>query len=144
MMRREYRQFRAYCATLTDAQVINVVHKEREGAQGERTMSMSLLYTCAIIVTPTSDQPTFRTCTEARYNEMLEVLPPLAWTRKGFLVSEPWSHRTCKVTGQYRPTYQAMVRCVGMLGGYCESTSGLTVPEWRALNPVTLQIESKP
>lgn len=31
--RREYRDFRAYCATLTDAQVLNVVEKEREGAR---------------------------------------------------------------------------------------------------------------
>ena len=29
----EYSEFRAYCRTLTDAQVIAVVHKEREGAQ---------------------------------------------------------------------------------------------------------------
>lgn len=31
--RTEYDDFRAYCATLTDAQVMAVVHKEREGAR---------------------------------------------------------------------------------------------------------------
>ncbi len=89
-------------------------------------------------------QPTFKACTQARYDEMLEVLPPLAWIRKGFLVSEPWSHRTCTVTGiPDRPTYKAMVRVVGGPTGptYAESTSGLTVPEWMALSAVTLKIE---
>ena len=84
----------------------------------------------------------FKQCDERRYNEMLEVLPPLAWVRKGFLVSEPWSHRECKISGKYRATYTAMVAHRGPLGThYFESTSGLTVPEWLAVNPTTLQIE---
>lgn len=84
----------------------------------------------------------FKPCDEARYNEMLEILPPLAWVRKGFLVSEPWSHRTCKVTGAYRATYTAMVCHRGAAGThYFESTSGLTVPEWKVLNPTTLVVE---
>ncbi len=34
--RTEYEDFRAYCRTLTDSQVIEVVHKEREGARRDR------------------------------------------------------------------------------------------------------------
>lgn len=75
--------------------------------------------------------PLFRGCTEHRYHEMLEVLPPMAWVSTGFLVSEPWSHRTCDKTGRYAATYQAMVN---FLGRYYESTRGLTVAEWRSLD----------
>lgn len=86
------------------------------------------------------ETPEFTRCTYERWWEMLEVLPPLAWVSKGFLVSEPWSHRECKVTGAYRATYRAMVGSDA--GNPCfESTAGLTVPEWKALNPATLRIE---
>ncbi len=89
----------------------------------------------------TSTAPAFKPCDLKRYDELLEVLPPLAWVRKGFLVGEPWSHRECTITGKYLPTYQAMVCQSALNGRYFESTSGITVPEWRALNPVTLKIE---
>lgn len=78
----------------------------------------------------------FKECTEYRYNELLEVLPPLGWVKKGFLVSEPWSHRVCRVAGNYRATYQAVVHHCS--GKFYESTEGVTLPEWRALDPVTL------
>jgi hypothetical protein len=82
-------------------------------------------------------KPRFKPSTQRRFDEQLEVLPPIAWGSKGFLVGEPWMHRECHVTGRYLPAYQAMVT-VGER--YLESCEGLTVPEWRALNPVTLQI----
>jgi hypothetical protein len=42
---------------------------------------------------------------EARYDEMLGVLPPALWLAKGFLVGEPYDHRLCTITGVYgRPT----------------------------------------
>jgi hypothetical protein len=87
-------------------------------------------------------KPTFKPCTEARFDEMLEVLPPIAWVRKGFLVGEPYTHRTCTVSGKYLAAYTAMLRHPGALGVVLlESTIALTVPEWNALNPVTLKIE---
>lgn len=86
-------------------------------------------------------QPVFKPCSEERYHEMLEVLPPIAWMNKGFLVGEPWTHRTCKVTGMVQPAYTAMVVRKGALGGYYESTVALTVAEWRALDVRTLTIQ---
>ncbi len=86
----------------------------------------------------------FKACDERRYNDRFEVLPPIGVSRKGFLVSEPWSHRTCTVTAQYRPTYMALVAHRGPLGThYFESTSGLTMPEWEAVNPGSLKIEPR-
>lgn len=82
--------------------------------------------------------PAFKPCDLKRYDEMLEVLPPLEWVRKGFLVGEPWSHRACVITGKVLPTYQAMVCQSALNGRYFESTSGLTVPEWDALDPISL------
>jgi len=46
---------------------------------------------------------------ESRYDEMLGVLPPALMLGIGFLVGEPETHRTCKVTGDVRPTYAAFV-----------------------------------
>lgn len=87
----------------------------------------------------------FKPCDEKRYNDMLEILPPIAWVRKGFLIGEPYSHRTCRLTNTVRPTYTAMVHHRGALGEhYFESTSSLTVPEWNALNPNTLTIDGVP
>jgi hypothetical protein len=82
-------------------------------------------------------KPRFKPCSQRRFDDQLEILPPIAWTSKGFLVGEPWSHRECHVTGRYLPAYQAMVKRGER---YFESCEGLTVPEWRALDPVTLQI----
>ncbi len=48
-----------------------------------------------------------------RYYEMLEVLPPAHWTGKGFLVGEPATHRTCKITGTVRPTFAAFIALKG-------------------------------
>lgn len=79
----------------------------------------------------------FKPCDEERYMEMLGVLPPLDWVSKGFLVSEPLSHRECTITKVVRNTYQAMVRRTNTFDGkdqYFESTSGLTRAEWCALD----------
>ena len=46
-------------------------------------------------------------CSEERYDEMLGVLPPALWLSKGFLVGEPFDHRTCKVTNVVRASYAA-------------------------------------
>ena len=51
----------------------------------------------------------FKECTEERWDEMLGVLPPALWIAKGFLVGEPFDHRTCKITAVVRATYAAFI-----------------------------------
>jgi hypothetical protein len=46
-------------------------------------------------------------CTEERYDEMLGILPPALMLGKGFLVGEPFDHRTCSVTKVVRASYGA-------------------------------------
>jgi len=60
------------------------------------------------------------------YNEMLDVLPPIGFSGKGFMVSEPCDH--CYTTGRAR--FQAY-RQQG--GRYYASTRPLTVAEWKAV-----------
>lgn len=47
----------------------------------------------------------WREITEEKYHEMLEVLPPIEWTTRGFMVSEPCDHHA--LTG--KPRYGAYV-----------------------------------
>ena len=49
---------------------------------------------------------TFKEVGEARYDEMLGVLPPALWIDKGFLVGEPFDHRRCKATGRLTASLQ--------------------------------------
>ena len=69
-------------------------------------------------------------CSEERYNEMLEALPPALWLSKGFLVGEPFDHRTCKVTNVVRASYAAFFQHKGKFyeGG------NMTVSEFRAFD----------
>lgn len=53
---------------------------------------------------------TWKLTTEERYDEMLGVLPPEVMTGYGFLVGEPFSHRTCRVSGEIEPTFDAFMR----------------------------------
>lgn len=55
----------------------------------------------------------WKECTEERFDEMLGVLPPALWLAKGFLVGEPFDHRTCTVRGNVAPTYAAFVSHAG-------------------------------
>jgi hypothetical protein len=73
-------------------------------------------------------------CSEEDYTEMLEVLPPALWLSKGFLVGEPFEHRTCKVTNVVRASYAAFFQKNGKFyeGG------NMTVPEFRAFDPSAL------
>jgi hypothetical protein len=72
---------------------------------------------------------------ETRYNEMLEILPPAVWIPKGFLVGEPWNHRICKVSGQFRPTYAPFV---SYRDKFYECDEPMTGPEFRAFDPSTI------
>ncbi len=76
---------------------------------------------------------TIKTCTEERYWEMLEVLPPAIMDGKGFMVGEPWSHRQCTVTSRHdQPTFSAFF----LFGTkFYEATEAMTIAEYKAITP---------
>lgn len=78
--------------------------------------------------------PTWKEVSAERYDEMLNILPPLAWSEKGFLVSEPFSQT---VDGQ--TTYAAFVHHAGR---YYEAEGSITLAAWRAFDPRSIE-ESK-
>ena len=78
---------------------------------------------------------TFKEVGEARYDEMLGVLPPALWIDKGFLVGEPYDHRRCKATGRFTASFTAFIR---YRGKYYESEEAMTVAEFKAFDPGTL------
>jgi len=78
---------------------------------------------------------TFKEVDEARYDEMLGVLPPALWIDKGFLVGEPFDHRRCKATGRLTASFAAFIR---HRGKYYESKEAMTAAEFRAFDPSTL------
>jgi hypothetical protein len=78
---------------------------------------------------------TFKEVDEARYDEMLGVLPPALWIDKGFLVGEPFTHRRCKATGRLTASFAAFIR---HRGKSYESEEAMTVPEFKAFDPSTL------
>lgn len=75
--------------------------------------------------------------------DKMEVLLPMEWSRKGFLIREGYGSRQCHVTGRYMDTYIAMVDASSdSYERYYESCDdGLTVPEWRALNRYTREVD---
>jgi len=76
----------------------------------------------------------WKRCTAERYDEMLGVLPPALMLGYGFLVGEPFDHRTCKVTGDTRASFAAFVV---RRGEYYEGPH-MTMPEFRALDLNTI------
>ena len=64
---------------------------------------------------------------EARYNEVLDVLPPAVWAGVGFLVGEPFDH-----TADGYPRFTAFAKIDGQ---HYESTEPLTHKQFRALWP---------
>ena len=106
----------------------------RTDAQGEREHASS----------PSGRfKPCFKPCSRSRYWERMEVLLPMEWSRKGFLIREGNGSRQCRVTGRYMDTYSAMVDASSdAYERYYESCDdGLTVPEWRALNRYTREVD---
>jgi len=77
----------------------------------------------------------FKEVGEARYFEMLGVLPPALWIDKGFLVGEPFDHRQCKATGRFTASFAAFIR---HRGTYYESEEAMTAAEFKAFDPSTL------
>ena len=64
---------------------------------------------------------------EARYNEMLNVLPPVCWTSFGFMVGEPIDHHA----GTGRPRYDAFLQRRD--GTYWYASRPLTTQEFREI-----------
>jgi hypothetical protein len=68
---------------------------------------------------------------ESRYDEMLNIMPPLLWQiHRGFLVSEAWDHDF-----EGRSRYPAFVR---LRGRYYEATLPMTVQEFTELDVNTI------
>src|SRR3990167_3936197 len=68
----------------------------------------------------------WRPCSEARYHDMLNVLPPAWHERGGFLVGEPWDHDA----GNGQPRFAAFRR---RGGSFYESDRPMTRAEFCAL-----------
>jgi hypothetical protein len=49
---------------------------------------------------------TWEPCTEETFWEMLGCVPPEYQKGNAFLVGEPYSHRRCKISGEFMPTFQ--------------------------------------
>lgn len=62
-----------------------------------------------------------------RYDEMLGVLPPIAWLDKGFLVGEAWRHND-----EGQPMFAPFVT---QAGRFYEGSEPITVADWRKLDP---------
>jgi hypothetical protein len=73
--------------------------------------------------------------TEARYDEMLGVLPPEIMTALGFLVGEPSDHVICKVTKRVAPNFQPFAQ-IGKK--FYEATECMTIPEFKAVTSETV------
>lgn len=73
---------------------------------------------------------TWKEVTEARYWEMLGVLPPAIQTRLGFLVGEPMDHGRCTITSHIKPRFSAFAE-VG--GKFYECSRPMTIPEFKAI-----------
>lgn len=84
----------------------------------------------------------FKQCTEARFDEMLGILPPAFWTSKGFLVGEPFDHRKCKVTGHILPSYAAFICHQTNPQSFWEGPN-MTIPEFQAFDVSQLCAPSK-
>lgn len=67
----------------------------------------------------------WRPCSAERYEDMLNVLPPAAHERGGFLVGEPWDHDA----GNWQPRYAAFRR---QGAAFYESDRPVTRAEFRA------------
>ena len=77
--------------------------------------------------------PTLKPCTEDRYWEMLEILPPAVMDGKGFLVGEPWTHRQCTVSD--RPDQPAFAAFFKSGNRFYEAEKPMTIPEYHAVTP---------
>lgn len=87
---------------------------------------------------------TWKAITKDRYMHINEWGPPACLREHptGFNVlgGDPYSHRTCSVTGEELiPTYAAVVE-IG--DNYFESEQAMTVAEFREINPMDVRVDS--
>jgi hypothetical protein len=75
-------------------------------------------------------QAKWKRVTEARYWEMLEILPPAMQTAHGFLVGEPWRH--VMENGREVGAFMAFVRHGGE---HFECSEALTARQFGKLDP---------
>lgn len=69
---------------------------------------------------------------QARYWEMLEILPPAYMDGKGFLVGEPFTHRRCEVSKiDNQPTFAPFIEHAGK---FYEGEQAMTIREYKALD----------
>ncbi len=74
--------------------------------------------------------------TEERYDYMLCVLPPEIMLKGGFLVGEPTSHRRCKMTNCFKPTFDGFKRVGSYDDADCKffaTSEPVTISEFKAL-----------
>lgn len=71
---------------------------------------------------------------EELFNDMIEALPPIDWTYKGFLLGEPYNHRPCLVTGKSAAEYSAFAQYAGDF----YRIDYLTRAEWQGLSDVNI------
>ncbi|MDC7784784.1 hypothetical protein PQJ75_00765 [Rhodoplanes sp. TEM] len=79
--------------------------------------------------------PAWKKVDAGRYADMLDIMPPAVHRAHGFLVGEPWTHRTCRVTGEFRAAYAAFIR---NRSGHFECLEPMTPAEFTAVNPDTI------
>ena len=72
--------------------------------------------------------------TAERYDEQLGVVPPAIYTGDGFLVGEPFDHRTCAVRGVIAATYAALVQ----IGDKFYEGPNMTLAEFKVLDLKTV------
>lgn len=76
---------------------------------------------------------TWKRCTRDAYWWSFECLPPAAMRYSGFLVGEPYSFRTCAVTGKQTETFTAfMTTKVGAKEAFFKAETPLTLAEFNA------------
>jgi uncharacterized short protein YbdD (DUF466 family) len=83
----------------------------------------------------------WRQTSEAKYNEMLGILPPAYMDGYGFLVGEPMDHNFCAVSGVVMPRYSAYVKKGKR---YYASVSPMTYAEYRKYVPQLIAKGRKP
>ena len=66
---------------------------------------------------------------EARFWEMLGMLPPAYQSGLGFLVGEAWTHGRCSVSHEVVPMFQAFIE---KSGRYYEAVGPMSIAEFRA------------
>jgi hypothetical protein len=79
--------------------------------------------------------PSFKVVTHERFIDQLEILPPAYQNGKGFLMGEPFNHRTCAVCRRYLPTYTAFI---SYRDCFYESDEPMTVAEFMVFDTRSL------